>query len=670
MRAIDLCKKCIDSRQSFVLQGGAGSGKTESLKELLLYIKCAHPNAKVICITHTNAAVDEIIGRIGDKYSVSTIHSFLYELIGNYKKNIKSVISNLFLLPTMERDEQIETETESEYKRKEYDKYKKLYNTYAKNLFLLTKKNCERVLQKREYDQDPILYNDNLNNNIKQLNVHILNEIESRDYNKICYNETQFNSLKELSYGHDGLLEIFHLLIEKFPLLKKILADKYDYIFIDEYQDTKTEIVNDILELSLNYDLAIGLFGDSMQSIYEDGIGSVEKYVQNNVLVEINKPDNYRCSYEVIKLINSLRLDDISQNVALKKLENGFNEPEANRHGLVKTLFAVVNNKPNAFSAIEEKEKFQSIINHLISEAKNIVSDSKVLMLTNKAIAEKNDFGQLYKVFNERYPDVSDRIENYLQSIQALDIVELCVLYQNRKYNELIRLVRKGNYIIHTLSDKKKLNDLLNNIINKDASIQEVINFAIQNNLIKQSETARNKAIDDNNFLKQLDKDEAYKTFKTLYMQGQNTYNRIRDNIKIASEEEFNYLESLLKRERFIKEISSSNLKFREILNYGKYLNEETENITMHKTKGTSIPSVVVVMEEYFWREYDFSLLYKNEEQNTEKKIKSQKLIYVACSRAKKNLICVRTVMRDEVELFTKLFPNAEEIKIPDDVLS
>lgn len=35
--AIDQCKKCIDEKRSFVLQGGAGSGKTESLKELLIY---------------------------------------------------------------------------------------------------------------------------------------------------------------------------------------------------------------------------------------------------------------------------------------------------------------------------------------------------------------------------------------------------------------------------------------------------------------------------------------------------------------------------------------------------------------------------------------------------------------------------------------------------------
>ena len=66
--AIEKCKKCIDESKSFILQGGAGSGKTESLKEILLYIKKNHTNARVICITHTNAAVDEIVKRVGVTY--------------------------------------------------------------------------------------------------------------------------------------------------------------------------------------------------------------------------------------------------------------------------------------------------------------------------------------------------------------------------------------------------------------------------------------------------------------------------------------------------------------------------------------------------------------------------------------------------------------------------
>ena len=85
----------------------------------------------------------------------------------------------------------------------------------------------------------------------------------------------------------------------------------------------------------------------------------------------------------------------------------------------------------------------------------------------------------------------------------------------------------------------------------------------------------------------------------------------------------------------------------------------------MHKTKGTSIPSVIVVMEEYFWNDYDFSLLYKDSaDSNQTKKAASQKLIYVACSRAQKNLIALKILTNDEVDAFKNLFPNAEFIRI------
>ena len=89
----------VTAKGPLLVLAGAGSGKTESLKELLLYIKQSQPQARVACITHTNAAVAEIVSRVGDRYPISTIHSFLYGLIGDYKKNIKAVISELFFVP-------------------------------------------------------------------------------------------------------------------------------------------------------------------------------------------------------------------------------------------------------------------------------------------------------------------------------------------------------------------------------------------------------------------------------------------------------------------------------------------------------------------------------------------------------------------------------------------
>lgn len=352
------------------------------------------------------------------------------------------------------------------------------------------------------------------------------------------------------------------------------------------------------------------------------------------------------------------------------QLTNGSYETEVDRHGTVKVLYAVTESKPTARSTPEEKEQFQVAINYLITEAQKIASDSKVLILTNKAIAEKNGFKQLYKVFDDRYVDVSDRMENYLRSIQALDVSDLCHLYLKGDFNELIKLVRKGGYIIHTVSDKKKLHDIMQGIIDsKYFSIREIVELAISHKLIKRTETYTNISERNANFLAQLITDELYQKFKTLYLGGQNTYSRIKDSEIVSSEEEFDYYVSQWKRERFITELFSSQLKFAEVLNYAKYLDEETDFITMHKTKGTSISSVIVVMEEYFWNEYDFSLLYKPDEQKIEKQVNSQKLIYVACSRAKNNLVCVRVLTSSEVEAFTELFPQAQKVPIPPDLL-
>ena len=78
---LDTILDCIESNKNFVLQGGAGSGKTETLKQLLSQLNIKYPNKKIACITHTNLAVEEIKSRVGEGYVIDTIHSFLYSII-------------------------------------------------------------------------------------------------------------------------------------------------------------------------------------------------------------------------------------------------------------------------------------------------------------------------------------------------------------------------------------------------------------------------------------------------------------------------------------------------------------------------------------------------------------------------------------------------------------
>ena len=142
-----------------------------------------------------------------------------------------------------------------------------------------------------------------------------------------------------------------------------MIADRYDYIFIDEYQDTNADIVCDLIHLSQNSKLTLCLFGDSMQSIYSDGVGNVDNYI-GDFLISIPKPDNYRCAYEIINFVNPLRLDGIKQKVAFKTKANGEIETEESRHGFVKVLYSVCEQKPNAYSSDGEKKHInQKLIN-------------------------------------------------------------------------------------------------------------------------------------------------------------------------------------------------------------------------------------------------------------------------------------------------------------------
>ena len=133
-------------------------------------------------------------------------------------------------------------------------------------------------------------------------------------------------------------------------------------------------------------------------------------------------------------------------------------------------------------------------------------------------------------------------------------------------------------------------------------------------------------------------------------------------NIEIE-EEEFKELEKKLKKERFFLGLFSSTVTFKEVSNYYNYINEYIDYITMHKTKGSGIDNVIVVLDEYFWNEYDFTNLF-DPNNNESKKIDSQKLFYVACSRTKTNLTCVRLIKEEEENNLVTFFPNAINVTI------
>lgn len=656
MIAIEKIKGVIDNNQNpqqkfenFVLQGGAGSGKTESLKKILEYISENYPDKKGVCITLTNVAVEEIKARVGEKnnFLVSTIHSFLNDLIKDYKKNIHEVIFEIFKVDKIIREVLI-TDDEKEYNKNEHEKFKKLYGKYSGMLFTTTGEKTSKVAGKREYDKEPIKFNNDLNAKVDKLNQIILEEINSIDHNKVRYNETRYNNFKELSFGHDELLYIASLLFNKHKLLGKITSDKFDFILIDEYQDTNEKIVDIFLNsMPKNNKTTIGFFGDSMQGIYDDGIGDVEREIAEQKLIKIEKEDNFRCSDKVIDFINTIRNDGLEQELALKDLET-----VDDRKGEVKLYYSIYGNKPNSFSSSEDKKKYFDTLNGLIFHVSTNNPEVKKLMLTNKSISRELNFSLLYQIFNDRYTEVKEEIEKTLERIQLIELYELCSSYKNKNYNFVLEKLKKCGFELKTVKDKIRIKRFFDRLLNTSQSANRVLEFAFNNKLISKSDSHKQYISNKDLFLESLKANDRFQQLEALYIDGGNTSARMTVKDQTVSDEEFVEFEKNYKKKIFYTELFSERLKFSEVLNYYNYTDENivSDYITMHKTKGSGIENVMVIMDEYFWNKYSFKSIYDVNEEDLVKKTKNQKLFYVACSRTIKNLICVRLVSDEEEE--------------------
>lgn len=88
--------QCIKNGENFILEGGAGSGKTYSLISLINALTEELPDIRIVCITYTNNAVAEILSRIeNENLWVSTIHEFIWALIRKYQNEIKDILVEL-----------------------------------------------------------------------------------------------------------------------------------------------------------------------------------------------------------------------------------------------------------------------------------------------------------------------------------------------------------------------------------------------------------------------------------------------------------------------------------------------------------------------------------------------------------------------------------------------
>jgi DNA helicase II / ATP-dependent DNA helicase PcrA len=264
-------RECLDKSPltSFIMVAGAGSGKTTSLVKALNHIITTKGDVlrrqgqQVACITYTEIAAKEIWNDVGNNalVHVSTIHSFLWTVIKPFQKDIKKwVLGNI-----------IQKTTDLENKMACYG---------------------SRV-QSKTKDKDA-----------KRLEML---KSTSLSIDKVSYFNygTASNYLKGI-LGHDDIVKLVPALIRERAMLNTIVSQKFPYVFVDESQDTFPEIVSAFKKIDIVHKgkFCLGFFGDPMQKIYPTGVGDIP--VEESWQI-IKKPENFRCSKNVLDLINAIR---------------------------------------------------------------------------------------------------------------------------------------------------------------------------------------------------------------------------------------------------------------------------------------------------------------------------------------------------------------------------
>lgn len=599
--------QCIDNNRNFLLSGGAGSGKTYSLVQVIRQVIAENPTSKVACMTYTNAAVKEIEERVNHKnLNVSTIHDFLWDNIKHFQKELKSAL--------------IELANDEEVTKISIDETNPIPSNYFDGL------------------EDGVQY---------------------KEYLK----------LREGIISHDELLIVANYLFEKYPKLSDIVKDTYQFIFIDEYQDTNKAVVEILLnhfKKSKKRNL-IGFFGDAMQSIYDDGLGNLDEYKGNEAekVVEVRKTQNRRNPKRVIDLANRLRTDGITQEPSFDKTAPNMLNSKV-KEGNILFLHSPDGDisKVNQFLSKNYGWNF--------ADAK----ETKELNLTHNLIADKAGFRTLMDIYDkDLILSYRDRIKKYIKDKAiAADFSEntfgevIASLEQGKtgrelaavkptntmqpfidRNPELYSIALNYNYSLFSkiyvnkdqlLDDKKQDKDDENKKSSKRDNLIKHL-FKIQTNISLYKNGQYNEFLRVTDYKDKITRIEDKRTLKRNIEDIINVGNKtIEEVINDAHAKGICLIDDKLNEFKAKNEYLYNRVKgvkFSEFQKLYDYLEGKTPFSTQHKTKGTEFNNVLVILDNGGWNNYNFENLFLNTVTNSVLK-RTQKIFYVCCTRAKENL--------------------------------
>lgn len=400
---------------------------------------------------------------------------------------------------------------------------------------------------------------------------------------------------------HDDVLKLFCRLLDN-AKFRRVFADKYPLILIDEYQDSYKPIIDRFISFFIAEKKGpqFGFFGDAWQTIYQSN--NACGLIENDNLEIIKKGSNFRSAPRIVQLLNDLRpdlpqasaIDDFDGEVIVITCDD-YTGPRR-----------IERNLKGELPAEELKNRLSNITERIRRESSK--DDTlKVLMITHKVLATQQGYEQLLEILAD---GLSDKEDPFL--IFFMETVEpIYKALKNSNMQLLFDTLGIKRFPIKKKSEKAKWKELQQQLEN--ARTKRAIDVF---ELVKQS--------------KLIPIPPKLDGWYHLYQEAPETV--YASNASIQSFLELEYLQ------------------FAAVIDF---LHPDAMFSTEHSVKGEEYDNVVFVIGRG-WNLYHFetyapmitgrSSIPKGKEASFER---NRNLFYVCCSRAKKRLFLFVTIPTD-----------------------
>lgn len=580
-----------------LILAGAGSGKTKVLTTKVAYLieeKNIDPN-NILAITFTNKAAKEMKERIfkleGNSafyIQISTFHSF----------GLKILKENCELLG------------------------------YEKNFTILDSDDSLSIIKKimKELNIDANKYNPKAIKNVISNNKNEIIDPEkyslyvNTDFDEIAlevYRKYEKSLKINNAVDFDDLLILPLKLFNNNPGVLQKYQEKYQYVFIDEYQDTNEPQYILSKMISAKYK-NITVVGDADQAIFTwrganyKNILNFEKDYKDAKVVLLE--ENYRSTKIILNAANN-----VIKNNKVRKEKNLWTQNEEG-------------SKITYYKAFDEKDES----NYVVNEIKKLIEkgvNPKDICVLYRANAQSRTVEEAFLTSNISYNIVGSYAFYNRKEIKDL-IAYLKLIYNNKDDVSLLRVINYpkrgiGNKAIENLAIKS-------NVLDK--SLYEVIDSG--------------KELEFKNMIEEIKKEESHLTLTELIdmvldksgmKKSLEDEKSIEADIRLENLEEFKSIAKAMEINEGIVSLEELLDKLALVSDVSEQKNDNEDKVTlmtMHAVKGLEYDYVFVVgVEEGLFP-------HSNSLESNDELEEERRLCYVAITRAKKKLYLINARSR------------------------